>query len=145
MALNRVFLQGRIGTSLELKQTQTGVSVLSFRLAVDRDFKDKNSGERVTDWIDVTAWRGTADFISRYFSKGRSIIIDGHLQTREWEDKDGNKRRVTEVIAESVYFGDSKRSEDTASDRNAPENAIPPTPASDFTELPDEDGELPFK
>ena len=144
MSLNHVAIMGRIGTDLEPKQTQSGVSVLSFRLAVDRDFKDKQTGERQTDWINVTAWRGTADFISRYFSKGRMIIIDGHLQTREWEGKDGNKRYVTEVIAESVYFGGSKRSEDTAPEGNVPESALPPTSAADFAELPDEDGQLPF-
>lgn len=107
--LNRVTIAGRIGRDLELKTTQSGVSVVSFSLAVDRDFKDKASGERATDWIDVTAWRSTAEYVCRHGAKGRQVIVDGRLQARTWEDKQGNKRKSVEVVAASIYFGDSKR------------------------------------
>ena len=106
--LNKIFIMGRLTRDPELRRTQTGTPVASFSLAVDRDFKDKNTGERTTDWIDVVAWRGTGEFVSRYFSKGRMIVVDGRLQTRPWTDRDGNKRVSVETVAENVYFGDSK-------------------------------------
>ena len=105
--LNRVILAGRICNDLELKKTTSDVEVLSFAIACERDFKDK-SGEKQTDFIDVIAFKGTALFVSKYFSKGRTIIVDGRLQTRKWQDKDGNNRKSVEVIADNVYFGDSK-------------------------------------
>ena len=110
--LNKCFFQGRLTRDPELRHTQSGTAVASFTLAVDRDFKDKQTGERTTDFIDCVAWRGTAEFVSRFFTKGRMAVVVGSLQIRAWEDKEGNKRRTAEVIAESVYFGDSKRDAD---------------------------------
>ena len=107
--LNKIFIMGRLTRDPELRRTQTGTPVASFSLAVDRDFKDKSTGERATDFIDVVAWRQTAEFVSHYFSKGRMAVVEGRLQIRDWTDKDGNKRRSAEVVADSVYFGDSKR------------------------------------
>ena len=150
--LNKVFIMGRLTRDPELRHTQSGTSVASFSLAVDRDFKDKQTGEKATDFIDVVAWRGTAEFVSRFFSKGRMAVVVGSLQIRAWEDKEGNKRRTAEVIAESVYFSDSKRDADGGG--YAP--PTPPTPPAgggysvpsggdQFAELTDDDGELPFK
>ncbi len=110
--LNRIIIMGRLARDPELRRTQTGTPVASFRLAVDRDFKDKATGERSTDWIDVVAWRSTAEFVSRYFTKGRMAVVEGRLQMRDWTDKDGNKRVAAEVVADNVYFGDSKRDGD---------------------------------
>lgn len=138
--LNKVFIMGRMVRDPELRHTQSGTAVASFSLAVDRDFKDKTTGERTTDFIDCVAWRGTAEFVSRFFTKGRMAVVVGSLQIRAWEDKEGNKRRTAEVIAESVYFGDSKRD---PLDKLA-DDAAPVAPAGEFTEL-DDDGELPFK
>ena len=112
--LNHIVIMGRLARDPELRRTQTGTPVASFRLAVDRDFKDKSTGERSTDWIDVVAWRQTAEFVSRFFTKGRMAVVEGRLQMRDWTDKDGNKRTSAEVVAENVYFGDSKR--DSAGD-----------------------------
>ena len=139
--LNKVFIQGRMCADPVIRHTQSGTAVASFTLAVDRDFKDKQTGERTTDFIDVVAWRGTAEFVSRFFTKGRMAVVVGSLQIRAWEDKEGNKRRTAEVIAESVYFGDSKRDADPL-DKLA-DDAAPVAPAGEFTEL-DDDGELPF-
>ena len=100
--LNHSVIMGRLARDPELRHTQTGTPVASFTLAVDRDFKDKNTGERQTDWIDVVAWRGTGEFVSRYFSKGRMAVVEGRLQIRDWTDKEGNKRRSAEVVADSV-------------------------------------------
>ena len=110
--LNKVFIMGRLTRDPELRHTQSGTAVASFSLAVDRGFKDKQTGEKTTDFIDCVAWRGTAEFASRFFAKGRMAVVVGSLQIRAWEDKEGNKRRTAEVIAESVYFGDSKRDAD---------------------------------
>jgi len=110
--LNHIVIMGRLARDPELRHTQAGVPVATFRLAVDRDFKDKTTGERATDWIDVVAWRGTGEFVSRYFAKGRMAVVDGRLQMREWTDKEGNKRTTAEVVADNVYFGDSKREGD---------------------------------
>lgn len=146
--LNKVFIMGRLTRDPELRHTQSGTAVASFTLAVERDFKDKTTGERTTDFIDVVAWRGTAEFVSRFFSKGRMAVVVGALQIRAWEDKEGNKRRTAEVIAESVYFGDSKRDSDPL-DKLA-DDAAPvsyPAPAGspgEFAELTEDDGELPF-
>ena len=134
--LNKIFIMGRLTRDPELRRTQSGTPVTSFSLAVDRDFKSQ-SGEKETDFIDVVAWRSTAEFVAKYFTKGRMAVVEGRLQLRDWKDKDGNNRRSAEVVAEHVYFGDSKRSEsDTA--------AAPPA-SGDFREiLEDEKGELPF-
>ena len=112
--LNRIILMGRLTRDPELRHTQTGTAVASFTLAVDRDFKDRNSGERATDFIDIVAWRQTGEFVSRYFTKGRMAVVEGRLQMRDWTDKDGNKRRSAEVVADNVYFGDSKRDAESA-------------------------------
>ena len=133
--LNKVFLQGRLTADPELRHTPNGVAMASFRLAVDRDFKDKESGQRKADFISVTAWRQTAEFASRFLSKGRMAIVEGKLQVREFNDKDGNRRFATEVVADNIYFGDSKRDE---APKSEPEFA-PPT----FVDLPT-NGPLPF-
>lgn len=140
--LNRIVIMGRLGRDPELRQTQTGTLVVSFSLAVDRDFKDRASGERATDWIDVVAWRNTAEFVSRYFTKGRMAVVAGRLQVRDYTDRNGVKRRATEVAADSVYFGDS-RAEPPASEGNAPEDSLAGGPPGEFEELAD-DGRLPF-
>ena len=139
---------GRLTRDPELRRTQSGTAVASFTLAVDRDFKDKTTGEKATDFIDVVAWRSTAEFVSRFFTKGRMAVVSGRLQIRDWTDKEGNKRRSAEVLADSVYFGDSKK-EDSGSyggnyggGYNAP--ALPEAQSGGFTELNEEDGNLPF-
>lgn len=110
--LNRIVLMGRLTRDPELRHTQAGTAVASFSIAVDRDFKDRTTGEKVTDFIDIVAWRQTAEFVSRYFAKGRMAVVEGRLQLRDWTDKEGNKRRSAEVVAENIYFGDSKRDTD---------------------------------
>ena len=147
--LNKVIIMGRLARDPELRRTQSGVSVTSFRIACDRDFKSQ-SGEKETDWIDVVAWRNTAEFVSKYFTKGRMAIVEGRLQTRDWTDKDGNKRTAVEVVADNVYFGDSKRDGQGGS-YDAPSYAAPASggyaPAAggnQFAEIDEEDGDLPF-
>nr|DAV91241.1 MAG TPA: Single strand binding protein [Caudoviricetes sp.] len=135
--LNHITIMGRLTRDPELRHTQTGTAVASFTLAVDRDFKDKSTGDRATDFIDVVSWRQTGEFVSRYFTKGRMAVVEGRLQIRDWTDKDGNKRRSAEVIANNVYFGDSKR--DSGSDYQYGNDE-----QEQFSELTDEDGELPF-
>lgn len=105
--LNKIVLMGRLTRDPELRQTPTGNSVVSFTLACDRDFAAQGA-EKETDFVDIVAWRGTAEFVSKYFSKGRMAVVSGRLQIRNWQDKDGNKRRSAEIVAENVYFGDSK-------------------------------------
>ena len=132
--LNKIILMGRLTRDPELRKTGNGTAVTSFTLAVDRDYKPQD-GERETDFIDVVAWRGTGEFVSKYFTKGRMAVVEGRLQVRDWKDKDGAKRRSTEVIADNVYFGDSNRSE----------SGTPAEPSGEFHEVPDEEkGELPF-
>lgn len=133
--LNKVFMQGRLVADPELRHTPNGVAVASFRIAVDRDFKDK-SGERQADFVNVVAWRATGEFVSKFFSKGRMAIVEGKLQSRNYEDKDGNKRYTLEVVADNVYFGDSKRDQEPEKE---PEFQPP-----QFTEYQDDDGDLPF-
>ena len=110
--LNHITLMGRIGTDIELRKTGSGVSVASFTMAVDRDFKS-GGGEKETDWVDCVAWRQTGEFIDKYFAKGRMIVVSGRLQIRNWQDKEGNKRKTAEVVVENAYFGDSKSAADT--------------------------------
>ena len=152
MSLNRIIIMGRLTRDPELRRTQGGTSVTSFSLAVDRDFKSQ-SGEKETDFIDVVAWRSTAEFVSKYFTKGRMAVVEGRLQIRDWTDKDGGKRSSAEVGADTVYFGDSQR--DGAGDfGGAPasyraamgggRSAAPMGGQSDFAEIGEEDGELPF-
>lgn len=127
--LNHITIMGRIGTDIELRRTGNGVAVASFTVAVDRDFK--SGGEKETDWIDCVAWRQTGEFIQKHFAKGRMIVVSGRLQIRNWNDKDGNKRKTAEIVVDNAYFGDSKT--------NA---ALAPT--SDFVPLNDVDEGLPF-
>lgn len=141
--LNKIFLMGRLTRDPELRRTQGGTPVASFTLAVDRDFKDKSSGERATDFIDCVAWRQTGEFAHKYFSKGRMAVVEGRLQVRSWTDKDGNKRRTTEVIADSIYFGDSRKGA-AASEGNAPEAEFSQEQGPDYQNLDDDDGNLPF-
>ena len=162
--LNKIFLQGRLVADPELRHTQQGTPVASFRLAVDRDFKSQSTGERGADFINIVAWRSTAEFVSRYFNKGRMALVEGRLQMREYTDRDGNRRYATEVVADNVYFGDSRRDGEggytpapqagRSSGYGAPagNNSYPPSgggytaaPAVDqFADLTDDDGELPF-
>ncbi len=107
--LNHIVLMGRLTRDPELRRTGSGLAVASFSLAVDRDFGNRETGERETDFIDIVAWRSSAEFVSKYFAKGRMAVVSGRLQIRNWTDKEGNKRRSAEVVADSVYFGDSKR------------------------------------
>ena len=134
--LNHITIMGRLTRDPELRRTGSGVAVTSFTVAVDRDFAPKDGGERETDFIDCVAWRQTGEFVSKYFAKGRMIVVDGSLQIRGWTDKDGNKRRSAEVIANNCYFGDSKTSEAARHE--------PAEPMQEFEELNDEDGQLPF-
>ena len=141
--LNKIFLMGRLTRDPELRRTGSGTAVTSFSLAVDRDFKGQN-GEKETDFIDVVAWRNTAEFVSKYFSKGRMAVVEGRLQTRKWQDKEGNNRVSVEVIADNVYFGDSK-SEGGSRPNSTTSYAAPATGNNnDFAEIGEEDGELPF-
>ena len=130
--LNKVVVMGRMVRNPELRRTNSGTAVASFTIACDRDFKS-DGGEREADFIECVAWRNTAEFVSKYFTKGRMAVVSGRLQTRNWTDKEGNKRKATEIVAESVYFGDSKREE--LQSYAAPQES--------FAELPD-DGEIPF-
>ena len=151
--LNKIFIMGRLTRDPELRRTQSGTAVTSFSLAVDRDFKSQ-SGEKETDFIDVVAWRSTAEFVAKYFTKGRMAVVEGRLQIRDWKDKDGNNRRSAEVIADNIYFGDSKRDGagyDSApaygaSSYGAPAGgyAAPVGGPSAFAEIDEEDGDLPF-
>ena len=151
--LNRIILMGRLTRDPELRHTQTGTPVASFSLAVDRDFKDKATGDRTTDFIDVVAWRQTGEFVSRYFTKGRMAVVEGRLQIRDWTDREGGKRRSAEVVADNIYFGDSKRDGAPAGGSfSAPPAYGAPTGgytapvggSSEFAEIDEEDGDLPF-
>lgn len=135
--LNHITLMGRLTRDPELRRTGSGIAVASFTLAVDRDYKSQN-GEKECDFIDIVAWRNTAEFVSKYFDKGSMAVVSGRLQIRAWTDKDGNKRRSAEVVADNVYFGSPKR--DAASDGyDAPNGG-----ATDFTLLEEDDSDLPF-
>lgn len=112
--LNKIFLMGRLTKDPELRRTQSGTAVVSFSIAVDRDHGKKGE-DKETDFIDIVAWRNTAEFVSKYFSKGRMVVVEGRLQIRQWTDKDGNKRRSAEVVADNIYFGDSKKSDSSSS------------------------------
>ncbi len=140
MSLNTCTIMGRLTADPQLRRTGSGIACTSFTLAVDRDYG--NNGEKETDFIDCVAWRSTADFVSNYFSKGRMAVVSGRLQIRSWTDKDGNKRRTAKVVAENVYFGDSKKESDNgdAGYTGFAKN----TPAQDFAPLDDQDPQLPF-
>lgn len=151
--LNKIIIMGRLTRDPELRRTQNGTPVAGFTLAVDRDFKDKQTGERAADFIDVVAWRQTGEFVSRYFTKGRMAVVEGRLQIRDWTDKEGGKRRSAEVVADSVYFGDSKREEGSGGQGGYPNSgysapsdgySAQPGPGSEFAELTTDGGDLPF-
>ena len=140
--LNKIIIMGRLTRDPELRRTGSGTAVTSFSLACDRDFKSQ-SGDKETDFIEVAAWKNTAEFVSKYFSKGRMAVVEGRLQIRDWTDKAGNKRTTAEVVADNVYFADSKRSE---SNENQKENfnALSGRLSDDFVPISEEDGEIPF-
>ena len=147
--LNHIVIMGRLTRDPELRRTASGVAVTSFTVAVDRDFGKNENGEKETDFIDCVAWRQTGEFVSKYFTKGRMAVVSGRLQIRNWTDKDGNKRRTAEIVADNVYFGDSKREGDSGSYSAAPAASygsyVAPAPAvSDFAMLEDDDAQLPF-
>lgn len=150
--LNKVFVMGRLTRDPELRRTQSGTAVASFSLAVDRDYKSQ-SGEKETDFFDVVAWRTTGEFVAKYFTKGRMAVVEGRLQVRLWQDKDGNNRRSTEIIAENIYFGDSKKDGSGNTENygaqayTAPDGGYAaPTGGAygGFAEIDEEDGDLPF-
>ena len=164
--LNHITLMGRLTRDPELRRTGSGIAVASFSLAVDRDFAPKDGGDRECDFIDCVAWRQTGEFVSKYFTKGRMAVVSGRLQIRSWTDKDGNKRRTAEVVADNVYFGDSKRDHEgsgasyggntyggsnggysaPASNNYGGGYSAPAAsaPTSDFAMLDDDDAQLPF-
>ena len=147
--LNHIVIMGRLTRDPELRRTGSGIAVASFSLAVDRDYSPRDGGERETDFIDCVAWRQTGEFVSKYFTKGRMAVVSGRLQIRSWTDKDGNKRRSAEVVADNVYFGDSKREESSGGNYGGYNDTAlteyPSTPASDFALLDGDDSlQLPF-
>ena len=165
--LNHIVIMGRLVRDPELRRTGSGVAVASFRVAVDRDFVPKDGGERKADFIDCVAWKQTGEFVSKYFTKGRMIVVDGRLEMRDWTDKDGNKRTSAEIVVANAYFGDSKRDGDSGNSSyggnayggnnsyggnaySAPApsyggyTAPASAPASDFAMLEDDDAQLPF-
>ena len=168
--LTHIVIMGRLTRDPELRRTGSGIAGASFSLAVDRDFGKNENGERETDFIDCVAWRQTGEFVSKYFTKGRMAVVSGRLQIRSWTDKDGNKRRTAEVVADNVYFGDSKRDSDNSGSsyggnayggnnygnnygnnaysapagNNYGYSAPASAPASDFAMLEDDDAQLPF-
>ena len=142
--LNHIVIMGRLVRDPEYKTTGTGLSVTNFSVAVDRDFPGQ-SGEKETDFIDCVAWRKTAEFITKYFRKGSMIALSGRLQIRGWTDKDGNKRRTAEVVADNAYFGSTKSADaGTHYDPPYPTTSLPAAPASGFTPLDGPDEQLPF-
>ena len=162
--LSHITIMGRLTRDPELRRTGSGIAVASFTVAVDRDFGGRDGGEKETDFIDCVAWRQTGEFVSKYFTKGSMIVVSGRLQIRSWTDKEGNKRRTAEVVADNCYFGDSKRDADSGSSYGgntyggnnygnaysapAPSyggySAPASAPASDFAMLEDDDAQLPF-
>lgn len=147
--LNHIVLMGRLTRDPELRYTQSGTAVASFTIAVDRDFASKEGGERQTDFIDCVAWRQTGEFVSKYFAKGSMAVVSGRLQIRDWQDKEGNKRRSAEVITDNVYFGESKHREggDSGFRESAPAAggfASRESKGSAFSEIDSGDGDLPF-
>lgn len=148
--LNHIVIMGRLVRDPEMRRTAGGTAVASFRLAVDRDFPNKETGEREADFIDVVAWRQTGEFVSKHFTKGRMAVVSGRLQIRSWTDKDGQKRTAAEVVADNVYFGDSRRDGDGGRPLTAPTGdggtgAYTSTGGpGEFPALDGDDGDLPF-
>ena len=152
--LNHITVMGRLTRDPELRTTQSGVSVASFTVACDRDFGGRDGGERQTDFIDCVAWRSTGEFVSKYFHKGSMIVVSGRLQSRKWQDREGNNRTNWEINADNVYFGESRRESSGESSYDSRPNyeqrnsyeaprSVSPAPSA-FSELGDDDGELPF-
>jgi single-strand DNA-binding protein len=141
--LNHIVIMGRLTRDPELRRTGTGVAVASFTVAVDRDFADKQSGEKETDFIECVAWRNTAEFVSKYFSKGRMAVVSGRLQVRKWKNDAGENRYTTEIVADNVYFGDSKK-EQTEQQPDGFAGGEPEYKQNDFAMLDDDDAQLPF-
>lgn len=135
--LNKVFLQGRLVADPELRHTQQGTPVASYRLAVDRDYKSKDSNAQNTDFVNIVSWRNTAEFVCKYFTKGRMMLVEGRLQMRSYTDKDSNRRTAAEIVTDNVYFCDSRKDESSADSGLLQESA-------GFSELADDDGDLPF-
>ena len=144
--LNKVFLQGRLVADPELRKTQQGTPVASYRLAVDRGYKSKDPNAQNTDFVNVVSWRNTAEFVSRYFTKGRMMLVEGRLQMRDYTDRDGNRRVAAEVVTDNVYFCDSRKDESGTSSGGGygPPNGSGVPGDGGFAELGDNDGELPF-
>ena len=153
--MNHIDLMGRLTRDPELRRTSSGIAVASFTLAVDRGFANRETGERTADFIDIVAWRQTGEFVSKYFTKGQMCAVSGRLQIRDWTDNNGNKRRSAEVVADNVYFTESKKSREGAggyNSYNAPAEKrndfdtgyTSPVTGSDFAELDEDDGDLPF-
>ena len=152
--LNHITVMGRLTRDPELRTTQAGVSVVSFTVACDRDFGGRDGGERQTDFIDCVAWRSTGEFVSKYFHKGSMIVVSGRLQSRKWQDREGNNRTSWEINADNVYFGESRRDSDSNRDSYSAYSgnshgydsgkSSAPAPSNTFVELDDGDGELPF-
>ena len=152
--LNHIVIMGRLTRDPELRYTQSQTPVASFSLAVDRDFGGRDGGEKQTDFIDCVAWRQTAEFVNKYFTKGSMAVVSGRLQIRDWTDRDGGKRRSAEVVVDNMYFGESRRRDGDSGDSrsssyssygnsgSAGKSSAPA--ASAFAELDDGDGELPF-
>ena len=152
--LNHITIMGRLTRDPELRYTQSQTPVASFTLAVDRDFGSRDGGEKQTDFIDCVAWRQTAEFVSKYFTKGSMAVVSGRLKIRDWTDRDGGKRRSAEVVVDNMYFGESRRRDGDSGDSrsssyssygnsgSAGKSSAPA--ASAFAELDDGDGELPF-
>ena len=148
--MNQVVLMGRLTRDPELRRTQSGTAVASFTLAVDRGYASRDGGERQTDFIDCVAWRNTGEFVSKYFVKGQMAAVTGRLQIRDWTDRDGNKRRSAEVVVDNVYFTESKKSREASGFAPAParndydSGYTAPVTGSDFADLDEDDGDLPF-
>ena len=157
--LNHIVIMGRLTRDPELRYTQSQTPVVSFTVAVDRDFGGRDDSEKQTDFIDCVAWRSTAEFVNKYFRKGSMVVVSGRLQIRDWQDRDGNKRRSAEIVADNVYFGESRRRDDDNRDgfggnpyspnsyggnSDGNRGASAPAQNSPFAELGDDDGELPF-
>ena len=140
--LNHITIMGRLTRDPELRRTGSGIAVASFTVAVDRDFSGKDGGEKETDFIECVAWRQTGEFVSKYFTKGRMIVVSGRLQIRGWTDKDGNKRRTAEVVADNCYFGDAKKETPESSTNGFAQYAQ--NQPSNFAVLEDPDAQLPF-
>ena len=144
--LNHIILMGRLTRDPELRHTQSGTPVASFTLAVERDRAPQGS-EKATDFIDIVAWRSTAEFVSKYFTKGQLVAVSGRLQIRDWKDKNGSNRRSAEILADSVYFAEGKRDGTQKSNSTAASSAPPPDEYDgprDFDDIDEDDGDLPF-